>query len=74
MVRIRMVLQLEERVPQSTGLAGSSSQRRFYKEPSAAEMALLGSYMVAVPYDGSCETCNNCGSGDCNSCCSGSDD
>jgi len=36
-----------------------------------AEKQLLRSYMSTAPesvYD--CQTCNNCGSGDCSSCCS----
>ena len=39
-----------------------------------AERQLLESYMPVGPesaYD--CQTCNNCGSGDCASCCASSD-
>ncbi len=45
-------------------------------EKSYAEKQLLDSYMSIDPIelDYSCGTCNNCGSGDCASCCSSTDD
>ena len=41
---------------------------------SHAESEFLSGYMLTTPSEGSdCYTCNNCGSGDCGSCCSSSD-
>ena len=58
---------LEQRVPVSLG--------RDVRDSASEEKKLISSYMSVNPsevYD--CGTCNNCGSGDCASCCSGSDD
>ena len=42
---------------------------------SAPEKRLLNSYMSVNPNDVyNCETCNNCGSGDCGECCETGDD
>ena len=40
----------------------------------SAEKNLLSSYMQLADVDYGCGTCNNCGSGDCNSCCGSTDD
>jgi len=48
---------------------------RNYVVSSSEEKDFLNRYMdVKGSYDSSCETCNNCGSGDCASCCETSDD
>jgi len=62
-----MVL-LEQLVPQVR--SSSDSKSRVHDETS-----LLSSYMPLndSKYDSSCETCNNCGSGNCASCCGSSD-
>ena len=48
-----------------------------YRGPqqSASEAKYLASFEDVRNYQGlDCETCNNCGSGDCNSCCEDSGD
>ena len=63
-----MVKLLERLVPQVK--SNISNTNRVYEEKR-----LLDKYMpLNGVYDSSCETCNNCGSGNCNSCCGGTDD
>jgi hypothetical protein len=61
-------------VPQTGSMPSGSMSRIIYRPTIAAERGFLGSYMnVKGTYDDSCETCNNCGSGDCASCCADAD-
>jgi len=58
---------LEEKVP--TGRVTTNSDKSY------AEKQLLDSYMPIGSSDSyDCQTCNNCGSGDCSSCCGSTDD
>lgn len=43
------------------------------KNISYSEKCLLGRYMPADTGCYECDSCNSCGSGDCNSCCSSPD-
>ncbi len=58
---------LEQKVPNAMNLQTVGT--------NYGEEKLLSSYMNVNPtsvYE--CDTCNNCGSGDCNSCCGSTDD
>jgi len=70
-----MALVLEKRLPGNVTVAvGSSAIKREHHTLTESEVGFLGKYMTTHSYDASCQTCNNCGSGDCNSCCSSSDE
>lgn len=58
-----------------TRLPAASVKKSIKSGLTYAEKRFLESYMPTNPesvYD--CQTCNNCGSGDCASCCASSDD
>tara|TARA_Y100000310_G_C20085771_1_gene535968 strand:- start:39 stop:239 length:201 start_codon:yes stop_codon:yes gene_type:complete len=66
-----MVLTLERNVGEGqVALKGKNVGRIEYNTP---ERAYLNSFSE-LDYDGDCMTCNNCGSGNCGSCCSESSD
>lgn len=67
-----MALRLEDNVMDvsAVSVTGDSSDRIY----SASERSYLNTFApLSVAYD-DCLTCNNCGSGDCSSCCTESDD